>query len=250
MTLRFRAPSRRDLLWLACPPSGRRWFSWAAEIAGIRFERRRRGRSVWRYLHIHGDESTAREVLAAHQRSAPGTAFYVCSRTRLVSLGGARLDPNRLFSRAGALRNLYRLNPMLPESQIANLLLQLEEDRESFLGQILPRRGGALIALHNNSRGYSMQSEEPISDQVSWKQPSQPQEFLLVTDARDWETIAASPFNAVLQQNPPPPDDGSLSRLCAARGLRYINIEAQMGNFAAQQAMLAWIFAHLPERRD
>ena len=39
----------------------------------------------------------------------------------------------------------------------------------------------------------------------------------------------------------PQEDDGSLSRLCATRGVRYVNIEAALGNAEAQQRMLDWI---------
>ncbi len=250
MTPRFRAPARRDLLFGALPGWWQRLFSTDAEIAGIAFERRRRGRAAWRYLHIHGDEMTARESLTAHLEQGRGEAFFVRSSARIVTIDGARIDPNRMFSRDGADRSLRRLNPGLRESQIANILLRLDREREDFLKEILPRRGGVLVALHNNARGYSMKTEEPISDRVSWKQPDQPHDFVLVTDPRDWEILAASPFNAVLQRNPPPPDDGSLSRICAARGFRYLNVETALGHLAEQQSILGWLYANLPERRE
>jgi len=39
----------------------------------------------------------------------------------------------------------------------------------------------------------------------------------------------------------PPDDDGSLSRLCAAESIRYVNIEAAHGNTTGQRAMLQWL---------
>ena len=39
----------------------------------------------------------------------------------------------------------------------------------------------------------------------------------------------------------PKTDDGSLSRLCAREGARYVNIEAGLGQEAKQKAMLAWV---------
>jgi hypothetical protein len=41
-------------------------------------------------------------------------------------------------------------------------------------------------------------------------------------------------------------EDGSLSRLAAARRIRYVNIEAAKGREAAQRAMLEWVETHLP----
>ena len=72
--------------------------------------------------------------------------------------------------------------------------------------------------------------------------------FLLASNAKDFALLEKSPFNCVLQTNPAPPDDGSLSRLCAKRGIRYVNIEAALGDTAAQRAMLGWCLKNLPER--
>jgi hypothetical protein len=47
----------------------------------------------------------------------------------------------------------------------------------------------------------------------------------------------------VLQNLAPKEDDGSLSRLAARRGLRYVNIEAAHGNFQKQSEMLDWLTA-------
>ena len=55
--------------------------------------------------------------------------------------------------------------------------------------------------------------------------PHNPHAFFLCTDERDFAKLATSPYNVVLQKKPPPQDDGSLSRLAAARGVRYVNLE-------------------------
>ena len=49
-----------------------------------------------------------------------------------------------------------------------------------------------------------------------------------------------SPFNVVLQSSPDP-DDGSLSRLAARRGFRYLNVECSVADYEAQQERLRWI---------
>ena len=51
----------------------------------------------------------------------------------------------------------------------------------------------------------------------------------------------------VLQQHGPRQDDGSLSRLAAARGVRYVNLEVQQGQQSRQQEMVDWLERHLPE---
>jgi hypothetical protein len=76
--------------------------------------------------------------------------------------------------------------------------------------------------------------------------PDRPREFMLCTDGRDYERLAAGPFNVVLQNVAPKEDDGSLSRLAAARRVRYVNIEAPLGGATEQRAMLAFA-ERLPE---
>ena len=62
----------------------------------------------------------------------------------------------------------------------------------------------------------------------------------------DYRSLAASGFNAVLQNQPHGDDDGSLSRLAARLGIRYLNIETPLGQFAKQTKMIAWADANLP----
>jgi hypothetical protein len=45
----------------------------------------------------------------------------------------------------------------------------------------------------------------------------------------------------VLQKAAPKEDDGSLSRLAAARGVRYVNLEVGLGHAGRQKEMLDWI---------
>jgi hypothetical protein len=53
--------------------------------------------------------------------------------------------------------------------------------------------------------------------------------------------LAESPYNALLQRRAPPQDDGSLSRLAARLGIRYINLEVALGKYRKQAEMLAWL---------
>ena len=216
------------------------------KIAGVRFDIIRHGRSTHRYFHVHGNEATARELLYQHMTKYKGTGFTVQSLDRQVTLGALEIDPNRMFSREGAERNLRRVNANPAEAAIQNAVLYLERDRRKFVKAILPPAGGLLIALHNNGPGYSVQTEVPISDEVSLADPDHPREFMLTVSRADFDILKTSPFNVVLQDKAPPDDDGSLSRLCTKLGVRYVNIEAQLGNLEGQRRMLDWIETKLP----
>ncbi len=222
------------------------WGPRTVRFGDARFRILSRGKSPRRYLHIHGDETTAREVLLAHMRSGQGVAFLVRSEWRTVPLRGGRVDPNRIFSRAGAAASLRKLNPDWSAARIGQALDALDRDRPRFLKAIRPPAGGLLIALHNNGPGYSVKDEAPISDRVSLKNPDQPREFLLCTDPRDFDILATFRWNVVLQNKAPQEDDGSLSRLAAREGFRYINIETPRGAFERQQVIFGLVDQELP----
>lgn len=234
-------PSRRHFLLLG-------WFSRRRILhaAGIRFEVLRNGEPARKFVLIHGDEHTARRVLLERMKARrPGWAFLVTNQERLVRMGALRFDPNRIFSREGAERNLRLLNPAAAEADRRLALELLDREREKLVRALLPQRGRLLVALHNNRTGYSVHDEIPISERVALNEPARPRDFYLCSDPRDFQHLAASPFNAVLQHRPPPPDDGSLSRLAARRGARYVNIETQLGEEAKQRRMLEWLEASL-----
>ena len=232
--------SRRDFLLAAgfLPFFGHRD---RLKMAGISFRVVRRGRSPHRYLHIHGNETTARDVLMEQVNAHGGTALFIQSDVRYVALGSGRIDPNRMFSSEGASKNLRALNPNWSEAQISNCVLALEKDRHKFLKAISPPRGGRIVALHNNSNGYSVESEVAISDKTSLQDAKNPHEFFLATDPADYEVLAKSPFNVVLQNTAPKDDDGSLSRLSAKLGIRYINLECGLGKIDRQRELLGWL---------
>ena len=152
---------------------------------------------------------------------------------------GLAFDPNRIWSREGAEKNIRTLNPQASSEAAEVVLKMLDKGRPRLIKAILPPSPGLLIALHNNSRGYSVEDEVPISDKVSISDRAYPHEFMLATNTADFEVLSKSPFNVVLQKNAPPEDDGSLSRLAAKQGVRYVNIEAGLGNAVRQALLLA-----------
>lgn len=211
------------------------------KMAGILFRVVHRGSSPHRYLHIHGNETTARDVLMEQVNAHGGTALIVQSEERYVRLQSGRIDPNRMFSREGAEKSLRALNPGWSEARISNGALALEKDRHKFLKAIRPPKGGRIVALHNNSNGYSVESEVAISDRTSLNDAKNPHEFFLATDPKDFEVLAQSPFNVVLQNTAPKDDDGSLSGLAAKLGIRYINLECGLGKIERQRELLGWL---------
>jgi hypothetical protein len=215
-------------------------------IAGIRFRIYRRGESARRWIHVHGNEVTARQTMEEHLHTQAGVALGVLNDQRNVRIGNLAIDPNRFFSRVGAEASLRRLNTNAVDAEIKAVLDRLDKDREKFVASFLPPAGGILIALHNNGPTYSVHDETPISDEMALNDPEHPRDFLLTTSKSDFALLRNSPWNVVLQDLAPKDDDGSLSRLCQRIQVRYVNIEAAAGNLNKQRDMLIWTTQHLP----
>jgi hypothetical protein len=215
-------------------------------VAGAKFRIIRNGRSKHRYLLIHGNEETARQVLTRHIESHEGVAYVIEGHTRNVPIESGHIDPNRMFSRAGAEASLTKLNADWKPDRIQAALALLDRERDKLVKELLPPPGGVTIALHNNSESYSVTDEQPISDSVSLREPGNPHAFYLCTSADDFKVLATSPYNVVLQHDAPKQDDGSLSRLCASRNVRYVNLEVGMGHSGRQKEMLDWLEWNLP----
>jgi hypothetical protein len=215
-------------------------FNQPLSIGGIRFEVEKNGVSKRRYLHIHGNETTAREVLREHAKSHKGIYCFVVSDKRNVLVGDCLIDPNRMFTEAGARKSLERWNQGKSAAQIDASLALLAKDRDAFVKALTPPRGGLLIAMHNNSEGYSIKDEVSISDRVHMPEEANPRDFMLVTNERDFEIIAKGPYNACLQKTVRT-DDGSFSVLANSRAIRYVNIEAALGSYAKQKSMIAFL---------
>ena len=79
----------------------------ARSISGWRgaFRILRNGRSKRRYLRIHGNEETARQVLERHMNRSKASRIWLRVTSGDVTVEGLKLDPNRMFSRVGAEAN-------------------------------------------------------------------------------------------------------------------------------------------------
>jgi len=102
-----------------------------------------------------------------------------------------------------------------------------------------------LVALHNNYKGYNIHKELSSSDANSIKKDQNPRDFFICTNRSDFEILAGSPFNVVLQEKPPNKDDGSLSWAANRNEIRYVNIETRLGWLSQQKKMLNFIEKNL-----
>ena len=210
-------------------------------LAGIPFEVIGDGKSQNRYIWLHGDEETARMALEYHMQYYSGLAFFIKSKTREVPFKSTIIDPNRIFSRKGSYHALRKFKPDWPPGSLKMALDILDGEREEFLNAILPSGSGYLISLHNNFRGYNVYKEKNKSQKVSIKRTENPRDFIICTDANDYERLSSGPFNIVLQNKLPEKDDGSLSWEALRRNVRYLNVETRLGYLSKQKKMLKFI---------
>ena len=215
-------------------------------IDTIEFKVVNKGKSDKKYIWLHGDEQTARMALEYHLNIYGGTGFFIKNNLRDVSFYGGLIDPNRIFSSYGAKKNIHKYNPQWSAIKKQEVLDAIDKDRPSFLNAIFPSNGGLLIALHNNYKGYNIYQEISISDSTSIKKDQNPRDFYLCTNREDFNLLAKSPYNVVLQEKSPKKDNGSLSWAAINNNVRYINIETRLGWLSVQKRMLAYVEKNLP----
>jgi hypothetical protein len=221
--------------------------STVVSLAGIEFESWNPADRQRTYVRIHGNETTAREALLKHLEKRPGSALIVTGRQRNVVVAGGKLDPNRMFTRQGAEKSYKKLNESWGPAEVGTALDWLDAERPKLLTALLPAKGGLLVSVHNNSEGYSVNDEIPISDRYCISRPHEPHEFFLLTDPNDYEKLAHGGYNAVLQNGLKGEEDGSLSRTCTRLGARYVNLEVGAGKLPMQIEMLAFLEKALPK---
>ena len=214
-------------------------------FADVKFDVKENGESPNRFIWLHGDEQTARMALDDHIQRYEGIAFFIRSKTREVPFKNTIIDPNRIFSRQGAYHALKKFKPGWRSGTLQNSLDELDKQRKLFLDILMPGENGILVALHNNFRGYNVNKEKDRSQRTSIKADQNPRDFIICTNENDFEIIASSPYNVVLQNLPPEQDDGSLSWEALRQNVRYINIETRLGYLTKQKKMLRYIEENL-----
>ncbi|MFQ6614324.1 MAG: hypothetical protein ACE5D1_05725 [Fidelibacterota bacterium] len=196
-----------------------------------------------RFIWVHGDETTAGDIL--HLLANNGERCYAIDNDRRnFTVDAIQFNPNRIFTEIGARKDLQQLNPAATPEALKPILRDLDRDRSSFLENIFPPDGGVLTALHNNFESYTIASELDRSAQVHFPEKDRPRDFFLAVDADDYRRLSQGPFNVLLQDQPGI-DDGSLSCAALAAGVRYVNIETELGMRERQQSMVDWLIQAL-----
>ena len=77
-----------------------------------------------------------------------------------------------------------------------------------------------------------------------------PDNFFLTTDEGLYQRLAEEKQNVVLQDNEKASDDGSMSIYYGKRGMKYVNVEAQLGDIQSQVKMLRLMVDKLKRRGD
>ncbi len=162
------------------------------------------------------------------------------------------VDPNRIFTRAGAGSSLLKLNPHLKKD---SAVFPMALERTVALGRFVLEQMGAfknknliMIAVHNNTEGfdndgrggegtisirrYAMKLEAGAKYIKSIHiGDGDEDDLFFINRQSDFETLKKLGWNIVLQHPQvatlPDEDDGSLSVYAEMEGHRYMNIEAQ-----------------------
>jgi len=210
-------------------------------LVGTTFDVIQNGTSPFHFLWLHGDEKTAELAIISHLKHFSGKAFLIKNDEREIPFYQTKIDPNRVFSRNGALRTLKKFKPEWNPNNLKTALDQLDKGQNSFLSQVLPDKSGILIAVHNNFRGYNVHQEIQKSERVSINKNENPRDFILCTNLNDFLKLSKGKYNVVLQNSIPKDDDGSLSWEFLRRDMRYINVETRLGYLTKQKKILKFV---------
>jgi hypothetical protein len=228
------------------------YFLGKTEIKAVKHSKS--GNSEVVFINLHDDENTSVEAALAHLARFGGQLIELQhSGKRLVEfdLEGQKfkIDPNRIFTRAGIRKNLERYGNYTEKAEklIFDWGQQLIKD---FL-----QGYKMIIAMHNNgnSKGFSVKSFAKggnFADEAE-KTYINPQigrgDFFYVIDKQHFDFLQTQQWSVVLQNNASVTDDGSLSVFCSQNSLAYINVEAEHGHLQPQIKMLE-VLAKLSSR--
>lgn len=209
------------------------------------------------FLNLHEDEATSvAAALRLIRRHGGRIVKLEHSGQRLLTfaLGGRtyRVDPNRIFTPAGARATLERYSR--PDPEAAEAALAFARHLVSSYGLTA---ADVIVTLHNNGEaGYAATSYLPGREmageaaRVHLEPGTDPDDFFFVTTLELYEALRARRCNVVLQDNESATDDGSLSVLAARLGIPYVNVEAQHGHLKEQLRMLKILMAVLGQRKS
>lgn len=205
------------------------------------------------FLHLHQNETLVRTAWERVLAPGPGVFYglrYPGSPSpksrRLAFQAGGRawnVDPNRLFSRAGIVKDLA------PASAPGAVVDRVAAFADEYLATVgLASSDGLFIALHNNTDGpnpawLGYYEKRPAIFDVVRPAGSDRDYYVLALDRGDAERLADQRIAVAWQKAADPGAEGHLSEYAfreraAGRALRYVCVEAQASSpaTAAEQA--------------
>ena len=229
------------------------------------------------FLAPHENEHVANAYLTTRVQEQGGKFLILRQkgeRNILLKYGEAELavDPNRIFTRAGARSSLLKLNPQLENKP---WLLYRACRRAVRLGRFITkhmggmRPGSIIIAIHNNTDGYDDDGKGGVGT-VSIERyrkkfeagsgfikdlhvgEGDEDDLFFITEQEDFRAMSEAGWHVLLQHPrvawAEDQDDGSLSVFAEMKGLRYINIEAQRkpDHLEVQKQMIELVFDLVP----
>jgi hypothetical protein len=201
--------------------------------------------SPYVFVNLHDDESMSVEAAQDVLNRSGGRLVelrHTGKRLVVFKLKGRefRVDPNRIFTPAGARKTLERQSTYSNEAAVA-----VKRFAEELLNIYRIDRAAAVIALHNNTPGtYSALSYAAggiyahDAEDVFVRDGSDLDDFFFVTERAVFDALKRKGYNVVLQDNRQVTDDGSLSVYCGKSNVRYVNVEADHGHRKEQTQML------------
>ena len=199
-------------------------------------------------IRVHGDELSAKECSLAWLSEEGGEFIDIENPWREIRFewdtAWHSVDPNRMFSASGIATSLQEQGSVPTDA-----LLKAVKPLANQVGQLL-QKANTVIALHNNEDfniGYYQPDGECFESGLAVHQVDNmhPHDFVLVTQAADFERLKKSQMNVVLLNDAESDHAGSLSEYCTRLGQRYFNIEALRGHLQEQKQMLRLIMENL-----
>ncbi|MCG2615507.1 hypothetical protein LZZ85_14500 [Terrimonas sp. NA20] len=196
-------------------------------------------------VNLHHNEITAIEAAHKVLSLSGGMLVHIENgNERLISFRQEgrlfRFDPNRIFTEAGIRKTLAKLSGRVTPAAIRSV-----RKFAAFMKSKLTSSASVVIAVHNNEDGdLSVDSYDKSGDlrreasQVYATSQHDADNFFLTTDASLFRKLKAAGYNVVLQHSKRATDDGSLSVYYGLKKKKYVNVEAETGQFEIQEEMI------------
>lgn len=212
------------------------------------------------FINVHEDESTS--VQAAKQTLEVAKKYCLTQLQfrgmRFVSFTykgkSFTIDPNRIYTSAGALASIKKNSPKCSPELLAEVLKAVNNLGEHYTNWYINDKK-LVVALHNNTNGeplsiitYKSGSESRNAKEVYMNLQKDPDDFFLTTEKSIFNFLKAKGFNVALQDNENVLDDGSLSVYAGKKNIPYVNIEAQKFHLQEQKEMMEAMLEYIKSK--